>query len=146
MSLALVRLAPTLPPLMLQLAEQQIVTLIDCLGGCERISKTPTPLGYVLLIQRFAAIFLATLPFALVARVGMATPFITIIVAYPLLMIEALGSELDDPFGYDANDLALNQICITIQSDLTSTLAGLPDDRGPRLEDGQVVSSRGSVT
>jgi putative membrane protein len=61
-------------------------------------------------------------------------------------MIEALGSELDDPFGYDANDLALNAICQTIQSDLTSTLASLPDDRGPRLEDGMVVSSRGSVT
>ena len=147
MSLALTRLAPALPPLILPLAEEQVVKLIDCLGGCERISKTPTPLGYVLLIQRLAAMFLATLPFALVARVGMATPFIVVIVAYPLLMIEALGSELDDPFGYDANDLALNQICATIQSDLTSTAAGLPDDRGPRLEDGMVVSSsRGALT
>lgn len=146
MSLGLVRLATVMPPLMLQLAEEQVISLVESLGGCERISKTPTPLGYVLLIQRVAALFLATLPFALVQRVGLATPFIMIIVAYPLLMIEALGSELDDPFGYDSNDLALNAICATIQSDLTSTSAELPDDRGPFLNDGGIVSSSESMT
>lgn len=32
-------------------------------------------------------------------------------VAYPVLMIEALGRELDDPFGHEPNDLALSRIC-----------------------------------
>lgn len=110
-------------PMMATLAERQIVVLVDSLGGCERIAKTPTPLGYVLLMQRFMALALATLPLSLVGRVGVATPLITMAVAYPLLMVEALGSELDEPFGHDANDLPLTRICQTIEQDLLGRAA-----------------------
>ena len=54
----------------------------------------------------------------LVERVGAFTPFVTVVVAYPILLIEALGSELDDPFGHHPNDLPLTRICSTIQKDL----------------------------
>lgn len=100
------------------LAEERVCLLVDNLGGCERILKTPTPLGYLLLIQRFVAVYLVTLPFALVDRVGLYTPLFVVFVAYPVLMIEALGRELDDPFGHDANDLPLTRICATIHQDL----------------------------
>ena len=35
-----------------------------------------------------------------------------------VLMIEALGQELDDPFGHDPNDLSLSRICDTIERNL----------------------------
>ena len=107
-----------LDPNMVARAEAQVIVLVDSLGGCERIRGTPTPLGYVLLIQRTVALYLAALPIGLVGELGVLTPIITIMVAYPVLMIEALGRELDDPFGEEPNDLALTRMCETIELDL----------------------------
>lgn len=123
-------------PLMATVAERQIATLVDCLGGCERILRTPTPLGYILLMQRFIALYLATLPLALIDRLGILTPIITMIVAYPVLMIEGLGNELDEPFGHDPHDLPLTRICATIERDLLGDRITIPSGpihgTGPR--------------
>ncbi|KYF77641.1 hypothetical protein BE11_34740 [Sorangium cellulosum] len=102
-------------------AEEELNTLVNCLGGCERILKTPTPLGYVLLLRRGVALYLATLPLALIDAIGFMTPIVTMMVAYPVLMIEALGGELDDPFGHEPNDLPLTRICDTIERNLLGT-------------------------
>lgn len=99
-------------------AEAQVVALVDAFGGCQRIVKTPTPLGYVLLIQRCMVLYLAALPLGLVGDLGALTPLVTMMVAYPVLMIEALGRELDDPFGHEPNDLALSRICEGLEVDL----------------------------
>ena len=103
---------------MAERCDAQIAALVDTMGGIERIRKTPTPLGIVLLIERFVAAFLVTLPFALLGRAGVFTPLITMLISYPVLMIDALGSELDDPFGHNANDLPLTRICRSIENDL----------------------------
>lgn len=99
-------------------AEAEVNVLVNSLGGCERILKTPTPLGLVLLVERLIALYLSTLPFMLLGRVELFTPLVTLLIAYPILMIDALGAEFDDPFGHDANDLPLTRICTTIERDL----------------------------
>jgi putative membrane protein len=120
-----------LHPMMAATAEGEIVALVNCLGGCERIRKTPTPLGYVVLSQRLIAVVLASLPFALIDRVGVFTPLVTMAVAYPILLIEGLGSELDNPFGHDVNDLPLTRICKTIEENLLAAEQPTPDDAPP---------------
>lgn len=107
-----------LDPIMAGVAEQQLTTLVDCLGGCERISRTPTPLPYILLMQRSAALYLGTLPMGLLGRLDWLTPVVTMAVAYLVLMIETVGNELDDPFGTDPPDIPLDRICATIAFDL----------------------------
>lgn len=114
-----------------QLAEEKISGLVDNLGGSEKILKTPTPLGLVVLMQRFIAIFLATFPFSLVGRVGVFTPLVTMAVAYPLLMVDALGGELDDPFGHNPNDLPLSRICATIERNLLTDTYDSDDNADP---------------
>lgn len=107
-----------LNPLMQEHAERLVGTLIDLLGGCERIKKTPTPAGYVLLLERCIAFFLATLPLALVKEQGGLAVIVTTMASYLVLMIEGLGRELDDPFGHEPNDLPLSRICVTIEQNL----------------------------
>lgn len=107
-------------------AERLVGVLVDQLGGCERILKTPTPLAYVLLMHRVVAFFLATLPLALVAEVGPLTPVLTMMVAYPMMLIEGVGAELDDPFGHDPNDLPLTRICTTVERNLLHSSDGSP--------------------
>lgn len=105
-------------PMMAAPTEELISQLVDRLGGCERIFKTPTPPGFVLLIRRVIMLYLALLPLALLGRLGPLMPLVTVLVAYPILMLEAMGTELDDPFGHDANDLPLSRICETIERDV----------------------------
>ena len=107
-----------LNPMMQRHLEALNATLVDYLGGCERILKTPTPLGYVLLIERCNAFYIITLPLALVEELGMLCVPVTMMAAYLVLMIEGLGRELDDPFGHEPNDLPLSRICETIERNL----------------------------
>lgn len=107
-----------LDPLMARLAEGEVMALVDRLGGCERILKTPTPIGYVVMLRQLTVIFLLSLPFPLVGSLGLLTPLMVGAIAFPVLMIEGLGSELDDPFGHDPNDLPLTRICETIELDV----------------------------
>lgn len=105
-------------PLMAQRAEILVGEMVNCLGGCERIRNTPTPLGYVLLVERLVAVYLLSVPFAMVARAGWTTPLLTMAIAYPALMLDALAIEFDDPFGHDPNDLPLNRITDVIERDV----------------------------
>lgn len=50
-----------LAPPMAARVEEEVMILVNCLGGCERVCKTPTPLGYVLLLRRMVALYIATL-------------------------------------------------------------------------------------
>lgn len=107
--------------------EPQRAALIDAIGGCERILKTPLPLAYRIEIRRFLVLFLASLPFALVERVEWLTPAVTVLVALPLLAIDKIGTELQYPFSTDSlNHLPLDEICATIERDLRALLEPLP--------------------
>ncbi len=105
-------------------ADQNVQLLVDYLGGCERIRKTPLPFAYVVHLRRALVIYTFTLPFALVATYGWATVVDVMMVAYVFFGIEEIGVEIEGPFGFDDNDLPLEAICETIRGNLMA-LAGL---------------------
>jgi putative membrane protein len=80
-------------------------------AGCERISGTPLPFTYSLLLHRFAYWFCILLPFGLVSIAGWASPLFTALVVYSFFGLDALSEELEDPFGLGNNDLALDTLC-----------------------------------
>lgn len=98
-------------------------TLIDHMGACERILKTPLPLAYSIKIRRFILLFLLTLPFALLDRVGALVPLVVLSVAYPLLSLDQIGYDLQNPFSTRRlSHLPLDQICETIEGNLLALL------------------------
>lgn len=104
--------------------ERQRASLIDCLGGCERILKTPMPLAYGIKTRRFILIFLLLLPFSLLDRAGFNTVFIFLLVAYPLLALDRIGLELQYPFDSKRlSHLPLTSICNTIKANALVFLA-----------------------
>ena len=97
--------------------------LIDDIGGCERIVKTPLPLAYRVEIRRFLILFIAAIPMAVVQRLFWFTPLATVLIAAPLLAIDRIGTELQDPFSKDSlNHLPLDDICATIEGNLMAML------------------------
>ncbi|MGZ5198163.1 MAG: bestrophin family protein [Telluria sp.] len=100
--------------------------------ACERIKNTPIPFSYTLLLHRTAYLYCFLLPFGLVDAIGLMTPVVVAIVAYTFFGLDALGDEIEEPFGSSANDLPLDALCRTIEIDLRAALgdAELP----PALE------------
>jgi putative membrane protein len=91
-------------------------------AACERIKNTPIPFSYTLLLHRTAYLYCFLLPFGLVDAIGYMTPFVVAIVAYTFFGLDALGDEIEEPFGMSANDLALDAICRTIEINLRESL------------------------
>lgn len=104
-------------------ADRDRALLIDHLGGCERIQLTPLPVAYAVKIRQFIFCFLVALPFALITRVGWLTPLIVTLVAYPILALDEIGDELQQPFSKASlNHLPLDEICAKIEKNLLALL------------------------
>ena len=91
-------------------------------ASCERIKGTPIPFSYTLLLHRTAYLYCFLLPFGLVDTIGFMTPFVVAIVAYTFFGLDALGDEIEEPFGLEANDLPLDTLCRTIEINLLESL------------------------
>lgn len=102
--------------------DANVQLLIDYLGSCERIHKTPLPFAYVVHLRRALILYCFTLPFALIADYGWATIVDTLLIAFIFFGIEEIGVEIEDPFGEDDNDLPLEQLCGTIEKNLLAVL------------------------
>ena len=123
-------------------AERERSKLIDYLGGCERILKTPLARSSAIQVRQFVFLFLITLPFALLASFDAegtklfafgddgyrSNPFILIpafvmILAYFLLSLDRIGMELQNPFDTRRIDfLPLDEICTTIERNVLELL------------------------
>jgi ion channel-forming bestrophin family protein len=108
--------------------DQAVFLLIDYMGACERIMKTPLPYAYAVHLRRAMIVFCFTLPFVLVHSFHWATIPATLLVAFTFFGIEEIGLEIENPFGHDENDLPLEAICETIQRDLSEII----DQTAPR--------------
>lgn len=104
-------------------------------ASCERIKFTPSPYAYSLLLHRTAWLFCLLLPFGLVGALEFLTPVAVSIVAYTFFGLDALGDELEDPFGKDENDLPLSALARTIEIDLLEGLGVRPLPEPPRPVD-----------
>ncbi|MES2465093.1 MAG: bestrophin family ion channel [Armatimonadota bacterium] len=102
--------------------DNNVQQLIDFLGVCERIHKTPLPFAYVVHLRRALLIYCLTLPFALLDPFGWYTVLDTLLVTYIFFGVEEIGVEIEDPFGVDDNDLPLEAICQTIERSLLQVL------------------------
>ena len=118
----------------LPVLEESLTQLADIQGGCERIRATPIPFAYTVLMHRIVGIYCLGLPFGLVPSVGVATPFVVLLIAYAFFALDAIGDEIENPFGYDANDLPLSQLARMIEINLRERLGEqeLPEPVVPR--------------
>lgn len=102
---------------------QLLDSLVDQLGSCERILKTPIPLAYAIHLKQLLLLYCLSLPFQMVGELVWWTCPVVILISFTLFGIEEIGIEIENPFGRDPNDLPLEAICDTMLrniADLTS--------------------------
>ena len=112
----------------------RLLAMTNIQTACERLRSTPTPFTYSLLVHRSAWLFCLMLPFGVVSTLGLATPILTTILAYAFFGLDALGDELEEPFGQSQNALPLDAMVRAIEIATGEALgeAKLPDALQPQ--------------
>ncbi len=108
-----------------QQADRERALLIDHIGACERILKTPMPLAYSIKIRQLIALYLMMLPFGLLHSTpsSLLVPFLTMLIAFPILTLDQAGIELENPFSTRRlSHLPLEEISATLQRNLEGLL------------------------
>ncbi|KAJ3986409.1 Bestrophin, RFP-TM, chloride channel-domain-containing protein [Lentinula detonsa] len=82
--------------------------LVDSLTGLERILTTPIPFSYSFHLWAVAVIYILVLPPQIWATLSWKTIPATVILAFMFFGFLVAGEEIENPFGYDKNDLNLD--------------------------------------
>lgn len=101
-------------------------SMIDVLGGCERILKTPIPLAYAIHLKQLLLLYCLALPFQMVNDLSWGTGPVVALISFTLFGIEEIGIEIENPFGHDANDLPLTNICAAMQRNIDDLISLSP--------------------
>ncbi|KAI8840572.1 Bestrophin/UPF0187 [Chytridium lagenaria] len=91
-----------------------ITSMVDVHTNLDRILTTKIPLAYHLHLKHILMLYILLLPFQLVEFLHWLTIPTVALAAFLLVGIEQIGLEIENPFGYDANDLPLDMFCNTL--------------------------------
>jgi ion channel-forming bestrophin family protein len=100
--------------------------LVDMLGGCERILKTPMPMAYAIHLKQLLLLYCLSLPFQMVRDLQWWTAPVVVLISFTLFGIEEIGIEIENPFGRDSNDLPLDGICDTMKRNISDLISLKP--------------------
>ena len=114
-----------------QLASLQklLDNMVNSFGACERLLKTPVPLVYSIHLRELLLIYCLLLPLQVVNSFQWFTGPIVALISFALFGIDEIGSEIEDPFGYDYNDLPLDTNCTTLLRNIEELIAPEPSIR-----------------
>ncbi|MBA99324.1 MAG: hypothetical protein CMN34_00180 [Saprospirales bacterium] len=108
----------------LRILENEMQELINILGACERIRNTPIPFNYALHVKRVVLLFSMMLPFAFldntdedIKAIYIVVP-IVMLVFYTMVGLELIAEEIEDPFGYDDDDLPVDELCAKVEANI----------------------------
>ncbi|KAJ5805813.1 uncharacterized protein N7503_003415 [Penicillium pulvis] len=108
-----------------------VASLNEVLTGTERVLDTPLPSAYSIAISQISWIYVLVLPFQLYNFLNWITIPASIVAAYIIIGLATIGSEIENPFGQDVNDLPLDTYCRQIALELDIITAMPP----PNVDD-----------
>ncbi|KAH8119345.1 UPF0187-domain-containing protein [Phellopilus nigrolimitatus] len=100
-----------------------IISLQDTMASLDRIRTTPIPFAYQAHLRMSMWIYLFLMPFEIYDSFKYLTIPATAFGSFLLLGFMEIGQEIEDPFGYDSNDLDLDQFCLVIERELAEITA-----------------------
>ena len=101
-------------------------SIVNSLGGSERILRTPVPQAYSIHLRQLLIIYCFSLPFSFVKDLGWLTGIFVALISFTVFGIEAIGLEIENPFGTDPNDIPLDNICENMQRNINDLITFSP--------------------
>lgn len=102
----------------LKYMEKYIDSLINLMGGLERVKSTPLPIVFVTHLRTFLMVYLLSMPYLYGHLWGFGTIPGVSLTAYILLGIDGSASECESPFTLRANHLPMETYCNTVLNDI----------------------------
>jgi putative membrane protein len=103
--------------------DQHVRALMDVCGGCERIRNTPLPPSLTTLLRVCLVIYLGLTPILMLRRLGLLGIMVFMLGSYLLLAFEFGCRAMEEPFGTEPDDLALDRYCNTIAESIKTILS-----------------------
>lgn len=100
----------------LRVIDAEAARLMDICGGCERIQRTRVIRSYRLFARQCVVLFLLSLPWGIAKNLGYWTIPLVTLTAYFMIGLEIVAEHVEEPFGYDDDDLDLESLCQTIKT------------------------------
>jgi ion channel-forming bestrophin family protein len=105
-------------------------SLMDICGACERIKNTPLASSYRAMKRGAITLYVLIAPWAVGLDIGFAgLPILVLAFAF-LMGVELTAEAVEEPFGHDGDDLALDAYCRTIESFVNAVLPPAEPARG----------------
>ncbi len=102
--------------------DEQLQSLTDIVGACERIRSTPIPYSYSTFLKKFIFFYVLTLPLGYAFNLHYLVIPVVVFIFYVLASLEIIAEEIEDPFGKDANDLPTDEISGNIRTQVKDIL------------------------
>jgi putative membrane protein len=111
---------------MLRVLDSNLRGLLDVCGGCERIRSTPISPSYKALLRTGIIINLLAAPWVTPLSLGIWGMGGIELGSFFLLGVELIDTVIEEPFGYERDDLDLASYCRTIRASVEQCLAANP--------------------
>jgi putative membrane protein len=105
-----------------EIISRNLNELMDICGACERIKRTPIPYSYSLFIKKIIFIYMITMPFTFGQIIHYWAVPVVMIMFYAFASLELLSEEIEDPFGFDPNDLPTDEMSVRIKEGVREIL------------------------
>lgn len=115
--------------------DRNLHLLTEAGGACERIASTPIPYTYRVLMNRTVMVYCLLLPIGLSTTIGWLTPLVATFIAYTYLALDVIGDQIEEPFGNEPNDLALDAMCHGIELTACEMVGESPLGQAPEPKD-----------
>ncbi|KAG2169329.1 hypothetical protein VTO58DRAFT_109094 [Aureobasidium pullulans] len=88
----------------------QLNSMVAAYGIMETIRLTPIPVAYLIHTRQVLALYGGVLPFAFVESMQWWTVVLVSICAFTLFGIDAIATQLEEPFGWDKADIKMDDV------------------------------------
>lgn len=102
----------------------QLNSLVSAFGTMETIKLTPIPVCHQIHQKQVLALYCCVLPFCLVNELGWWCIPVIALVCFTLYGIEGIGEELEDPFGYNKNDIRMDDVIDDVKREILVLIDG----------------------
>jgi len=106
----------------MRLMEKSLDSLVDNMGGLERVRLTPLPITFVSHLRTLIMMYLMSLPYLYGHTWGWGTIPTVFLTSYALLGIDGAASECECPFKQRPNHLDMEGYILTLQQNITQLI------------------------
>lgn len=112
--------------------DENLTTIANIQGACERIKNTPLPRQFDFLPRILVDAFCWLLPLALVEDLGLMTPLASTLISFTFIAADLMSREISNPFDNTIHDTPMTALSRTIELNLREQMEQTDKERGWR--------------